>query len=193
MTEPFDLFDWAITLAAIALLAAGVGVLRARRRGAKSIPAFVGWLAMCASVVLWSRAVGAELATVYALLGVSVVGYLAVLAMLERRSARARDFASLAAEPEERRINWTRTAAKSFLAFVLAGTAAFGMGVAFAIAMPFDVHDRILIGGLLVPLLWGAGMAWTLADAKTLRATVLLTAVAAASYAIAFLPRLLAT
>lgn len=193
MTDPFDFSDWATTLAAIAFLVVGVGLLRSRWLGAKSIPAFVGWLSICAGFVVWSRAVGAELATVYALLGLSLAGYLAVAATLERRSARARDFASLAAEPEVRRVNWKRAAGKSFLAIVLAGIAAFGMGVAFAVAMPLAIHDRILLGGLLVPLLWGAGMAWTLADAKTLRATVLLTAVAAASYGIAFLPRLLAS
>ena len=37
-------------------------------------------------------------------------------------------------------------------------------------------HDRIVIGGILVPVLWGGGMAWTLSDAKLLRATLLLLA-----------------
>jgi hypothetical protein len=50
--------------------------------------------------------------------------------------------------------------------------------------------DRIVIGGLLVPMLWGAGMAWTLSDAKLVRATLLLAVISAAAYAAAFLPKM---
>ncbi len=95
----------------------------------------------------------------------------------------------LAAEPEERPTNWRRAIAKALLAIVLAGVAAFGVGEAFAVAMPIAAPDRIVIGGLLVPVLWGAGMAWTLADAKLLRATIALSIIAAASYTVAFLPK----
>ena len=73
----------------------------------------------------------------------------------------------------------------------MAGVAAIGVGVAFAVAMPMGPHDRIVIGALLVPILWGGGMAWTLADAKLMRATVILLAISALSYAIAFLPKVL--
>jgi hypothetical protein len=50
-------------------------------------------------------------------------------------------------------------------------------------------HDRIVVGGLLVPILWGAGMAWTLSDAKLLRATLVLGSVSVIGYGIAFLPK----
>ena len=57
--------------------------------------------------------------------------------------------------------------------------------------MPIGAHDRIVVGGLLVPILWGAGMAWTLSDAKLLRATLVLGSVSAVGYGIAFLPKAL--
>ena len=95
----------------------------------------------------------------------------------------------VALEPEERPTNWRRGAAKALLAIVLSGVASIGIGVAFALYMPMATHDRIVIGGILVPVLWGGGMAWTLSDAKLLRATLLLLAISAACYAMAFLPK----
>ena len=52
--------------------------------------------------------------------------------------------------------------------------------------------DRIMIGGILVPVLWGAGMAWTLCDAKLIRAFFVLVGVSAVAYAAAFLPKVIA-
>jgi hypothetical protein len=57
--------------------------------------------------------------------------------------------------------------------------------------MPMGTHDRIVIGGVLVPILWGAGMAWTLSDANLARAMILLVIVTAVSYGAAFLPKVL--
>jgi hypothetical protein len=42
-------------------------------------------------------------------------------------------------------------------------------------------------------MLWGAGMAWTLSDAKLRRASLLLGLVSAAAYGVAFLPKVLAS
>ena len=55
--------------------------------------------------------------------------------------------------------------------------------------MPLAPQDRIVIGGLLVPILWGAGMAWTLSDARLVRATIVLLTISALGYGIAFLPK----
>lgn len=186
-----DTQGWIITALAAFVLVAGVAALRAKWLDAVRLPVVVGWGLIVAGMVVWSSAVGAELGVTYGLLGLGLAGYAAVLTTIEFRKPKARDFASLAAEPEERPTNWRRAAFKSFLAIVLAGIAAVGIGVAFAVAMPLGPHDRIVVGGLLVPVLWGAGMAWTLADANTLRASILLTLVSVASYAIAFVPKML--
>jgi hypothetical protein len=57
--------------------------------------------------------------------------------------------------------------------------------------MPMATHDRMVVGGLLVPILWGAGMAWTLSDAKLVRATLVLGSISVLGYGIAFLPKVL--
>jgi hypothetical protein len=177
-----------------ALLLAGIAFLRVswRSRPKGGVSAIlVGWgligLAFAAFAHVW----GAEVGIFYGLLGLSLAGYAVVASGLERRSASGRMPREMALEPEERSIKWTRGIAKSLLAIVLSGIASIGVGVAFAVAMPMAVHDRIMIGGILVPVLWGAGMAWTLSDARLLRATCVLVATSVLGYAIAFLPKVL--
>lgn len=183
----------AVLVGMLAMLA-GVVVLNRRwkRRsgyGPRSVP--VGWLAIAAGVALFVEGLAAELGIACGLLLLSLIAYAVLAAGVQLRSARTRAPREIAPEPQERRTSPARGAIKAFLAIVLAGAAALGLGLAFAIGMPLGTHDRIVIGGLLVPILWGAGMAWTLCDAKLLRATGLLVAVGAFGYGVAFLPKLL--
>jgi hypothetical protein len=178
--------------AALVLLPVGIVLVRLawrQRSGRWRMPA--GWLLIAAGLAAWIKTLGAELGTAYWLLAFSAVAFAVIAANLELRSAPARAGREVALEPEERPTNWRRAIAKSFLAFVLAGVAAIGIGVAFAVSMPLATTDRIVIGGLMVPVLWGAGMAWTLSDAKVLRATLLLTLISALAYGIAFLPKVM--
>jgi hypothetical protein len=180
------------TLIGSALLIGGVALLRAswmRPRRGKAYLRLAGWLIVIAALAAFIQAWGGEVGTAYALLALSVVAYCAVAAGIELRNAPNRMPCDVALEPEERPTNWRRGAAKALLAIVLSGVAAIGIGVAFALYMPMATHDRIVIGGILVPVLWGGGMAWTLSDAKLLRATLLLLAISAACYGVAFLPK----
>lgn len=186
-------FDFALPLAGGLLLAAGVALLRQRwlaRRGAMSFIAMLGgWLAVITGFTALSAAWGIELGVTFGLIALSLLGYAAVVATAELRTMRARQAGELALEPEQRPTNWSRGIAKSLLAIVLAGIASIGLGVAFAVAMPLAPQDRIVIGGLLVPILWGGGMAWTLCDPRLVRATIVLLVISAIGYGIAFLPR----
>lgn len=179
-------------LAGSTLILAGILILRlqwARKWSLGRTGLLAGWLLIGAGIVVFGHVWGGELGTAYGLLAFSVSAYVLIASGVELREARQRALRAL--EPEERPTNWPRAILKSFLAIVLAGIASIGIGVAFAVAMPIDVRDRIVIGGILVPILWGAGMAWTLSDARLLRATVLLVVISIAAYAIAFLPRML--
>ncbi len=183
------------TLIGTLMLLSGIALLRLswmrRNGGGASISMTGGWVLVAAGIASFAYAWGGEAGTVYALVAFSAVAYVVVAMGVELRPARARSNRDLALEPEDRPTNWPRAIAKSLLAIVLAGVAAIGIGVAFAIAMPLAAPDRIVIGGILVPMLWGAGMAWTLSDAKLLRATILLGAISALAYGIAFLPKVL--
>lgn len=149
----------------------------------------LGWLSIAAALLVLAEAWGAELGTTYALGAISVAAYAVIAATYERRTSKARAPREAPFDPEERPTNWRRGVAKSLLAIVLAGIAAIGVGVAVAVNLPLPPQDRAVVGGLLVPILWGGGMAWTLCDPRLVRATIILLAVSATGYALAFLPK----
>ena len=177
----------------LGMIAAGIISLRVvwQRRGRHSSLALAGWLLIVGGFVAASIDSGAEVGIAYASVAISICAYLVIAATHERRAPRKLPASDRALEPEQRRVDVGRAVAKSLLAIGLSGLTAIGIGVAFAVAMPMQPQDRIIVGGLLVPLLWGGGMAWTLSDPKLLRAAVLLTLVSIASYATAFLWKVL--
>lgn len=173
-------------------MAAGVVMLRKRwlaRRQSGLLWLIAGWAAVLAAFAVLGQAWGAEMGTTYAIGTLALVAYAAIGITAERRNAKRREAREATVDPEERPTNWRRGVGKALLAIVLAGVAAIGVGVAFAVAMPLPPQDRAVIGGLLVPILWGGGMAWTLCDPRLVRATIILLSVSAAGYGIAFLPK----
>lgn len=184
----------AALICVVVALMLGISTLRSAwaQPGRAPIRTLAGWMLAFggASAAFF---ISGEVGLFSAVAAFSVAAYVVVAAGAERRDARPTSDRELAAEPDERPTKWGRTIGKSLLAIGLAGVAAVGLGLAFAVAAPVGQVDRIVIGGLLVPMLWGAGMAWTLCDARLLRATALLLLVSACAYAVAFLPKLLGT
>jgi hypothetical protein len=182
------------TLVGTAALMVGVCLLSVswrRRRDTKVHLLLGGWGLITAGFVAFSHGWGAEVGIAFATLAFSCVAYAIVAGGAEFRRGRDRAPREAALEPEDRPTNWRRGIANSLLAIALAGIASIGVGVAIAVATPIAVYDRIMLGGILVPILWGGGMAWTLSDARLLRATIVLITVSLVSYAIAFLPKVL--
>lgn len=186
--------DVVLTTVGSLLMVAGVVMLRKRwlLRGQGGLALLIaGWVGILAAFIAQSRIWGAELGTTYALGALSLAAYAIISATFERRKSRERAPREAAVDPEERPTNWKRGTGKAMLAIVLAGIAAIGVGVAFAVQAPLPPQDRAVLGGLLVPILWGGGMAWTLCDPRLVRATIILLAVSALGYGIAFLPKAL--
>lgn len=180
--------------AGVLLLLGGIALLRVSWLGRRpaNLPYLIGgWLLLAAGLAAFDYACDAEVGTAYGLMALSLAAYVVVACGIENRAHKAPKVREVALEPEDRETNWPRAIAKALLSIVLAGIAAIGIGVAFAVAMPMATHDRIVVGGLLVPILWGAGMAWTLSDAKLMRATLVLGSISALGYGIAFLPKAL--
>lgn len=182
-----------LTLGGVISMLAGVLTLRRQwKRRADAGPPYVafGWLLILTGGVAMVLGWRPEPGLAYGLIAFSLAGYLVVFTGGDYRPAGLRATHATSLAPQARRTNWGRGAAKAFLAIVLSGVAAIGLGIAFALAMPLEIHDRIVLGGLLVPVLWGAGMAWTLCDARLLRAACALLAISAFGYGVAFLPGL---
>jgi hypothetical protein len=146
-----------------------------------------GWgllaLALALGVVLLGAARGPAIVLALA----STAALALVGAGIEWRDARRRAPRELALEPSDRRRVAWRGWLRGFLAGPLAGVAALGCGLAVAICAPGAVQSRMVIGGLMAPFLWAAGMAWTLSDDRILRATAVLTGVAVVTLGAAFL------
>lgn len=173
--------------------AAGAGLLVAGgvfgwllRRGwlgrAQGTPAswLAGWtvlaMAVAAAGTLLGPARGLFVAS--ALVSLAALGVVASgLQVRARKPSRA-----LALEPSSRPSKAWRGWLRGLLAGPIGGIAAMGVGLAYVVWTPGAPQTRMVIGGMLVPVLWATGMAWTLSDDKILRATAVLAGVAVVTF-----------
>ncbi|MEH3158334.1 MAG: hypothetical protein PGN08_04980 [Sphingomonas taxi] len=179
-------------VAVAALMLAGVGsgtILRSAwsARGAAHGRVAAGWAvvagAIAVAMVMRGPALGLAIAATTLPLGVLiVVGRGAV-----RRNVRAPRGGERAPEPLQGRSRWWRGAVRFVLAGPLGMLAAMGVAFCYASWAPGAVATRLLIAALLVPLLWGLAMTWTLADQRLLRAAGVLAATIAAGFGLALL------
>jgi len=174
---------------AVALVLAGGaaagGALRwAWRSGGSRRPWLIaaGWtalaLTLAAAVALAGNAPGTFLTL--ALVPLPVLAL--ITAGVSIRNAKAKAPRELALEPSDRASKAWRGWLRGMLAGPIGGIAAMGVGLAFVVWVPGAPQTRMVLGGLLVPILWAAGMAWTLSDDKILRATAVLVGVAVVTF-----------
>ncbi len=179
------------TLAALVLLLASVaaGLLLKRawsRRSAPHVWLIVsGWGVLALMLVAAAWPMGGPRG-VFIASTLASVGVLAVAAWnIQVRPARASaDRASLAPEPSDRPSKIWRGVLRFLLAGPIGGIAAMGVASMWTVWLPADAQTRIVTGGLVAPLLWGALMAWTLSDDRIIRATAVLLGVAAVTFSI---------
>lgn len=167
--------------------AAAYALRRAWRTGgnqaSQRLWTLAGWAAVIGCGVASSAAFQFERGVVIALMLCGVAGLAFVVANAKWRSARPpRD--DIALTPSLRGARLWRGGFRFLLAGPISGAAAIGLALAFTLKAPLGEVDKLIFGGSLVPLLWGAGMAWTLADDRILRAAAALLAAGAAGFAI---------
>lgn len=193
--------------AALGGLLGGLASLRwawANRARAHGGAVVLGWGLIglsAAGFVLWR---GGEIGLPLFFVTLSLLAYGTVIATLQRRGVKSRGTAAAARaapdtatidpltiepdviDPAHRPKRLARGLLRAAAAFLLAGAAAIGIGVMVATSAPWSDVTRIAAGGLIVPVLWAAGMAWTLVDTRILRVSILLAGVAALSLGMAF-------
>lgn len=144
---------------------------------------------IAATILAPAVAIGATRGPFLGLTLLSVGALIVVATGITIRPAKAgregRD--SLAPEPSERTTTWWRQTLRWLLAGPIGMIAAMAVGIAWAVWVPGEPHTRLLIGGLLVPILWGGAMAWTLADDRILRATAVLVGTAVLGFGLSIL------
>jgi hypothetical protein len=141
-----------------------------------------GWLLIAAVLVLPGFALGPARGPFIALALVSVAALAVVIQGVQIRQARGRGDKSLAPEPSDRPSKVWRGWLRWLLAGPIGFVAAMGVAICYAVWMPGAAQTRLVIGGLMVPVLWGGAMAWTLADDKILRATAVLVGVSLVTF-----------
>lgn len=169
------------TLAALALTLLGLGAAallrRAWRRRSRPWLILAGWLAITAGVLGAAPFLGSARGPFFASAIISLAALAFVAVGIQIRDPKRRAPREAALEPSDRPSKAWRGWLRAILAGPLGGIAAMGVGLAWAVYGPGAPQTRLVIGGLLVPLLWAGGMAWTLSDDKILRATAVLTGV----------------
>ncbi|WP_156377493.1 MULTISPECIES: hypothetical protein [unclassified Sphingopyxis] len=143
-----------------------------------------GWLLIAASFIRPIWALGTARGAFIALALFSVAALAIVASGYSIKVARAARAAreSLAPEPSDRATTKWRETLRWLLAGPIGMIAAMGVGIAYAALVPGEQQTRLVVGGMIVPVAWGACMAWTLADNRILRATAVLVGVAIASF-----------
>ena len=164
---------------------AGAWLLRRSWQGKTQQSGLVaaGWLLIAAATILPAWLLGPARGPFIALAIVPAAALGVVAANYSVRQAKARAAReSLAPEPSDRATTKGRETLRWLLAGPIGMIAAMGVGIAWAALVPGEQQTRLVVGGLLVPLIWGGCMAWTLADNRILRATAVLTGVAIISF-----------
>lgn len=136
-----------------------------------------GWLSVAVTVVVSGWLLGAARGPFAAFALIPFSALLLIAIGVQIRDPAKRPPRELALEPSDRASKAWRGWLRWALAGPIGGIAAMGVGLAWTVWMPGEPQTRMVIGGLLVPVLWGAGMAWTLADNRILRATAVLVGV----------------
>lgn len=184
--------DLLLSGSAVILVAAAAATLLLRRAWQSrtgKVPWRAAGLGLGGLLILASAGLLGTARGPFAALALSSAAALAVVAAgRTRRSARVarpgRDDGP-APEPAERALAPWRGLLRWLLAGPIGMVAAMAVGVCYTVWGAGAVQTRLVVGGLLVPLVWGGAMAWTLADDKLLRAAAVLIGTALVGFGLA--------
>ncbi|MEE4454033.1 hypothetical protein [Novosphingobium resinovorum] len=181
---------WAASLLLLAGGAFGAALLRAswrRREGGAPVLLAGGWAVLVGAILAAAWFVGPVKGTALALV-MEGIGALGVVwhGRVRRKAARQRDLED-APEPLDEPGRVWRGVLRALLAGPLGMTAAMALAFCVTVYMPGDPRTRIVTGGMLLPVLWGLAMTWTLADRRLLRATAVLVGTSVVGFGLAFL------
>jgi hypothetical protein len=181
---------WLPVLALLAGGALGAVLLRAswrKRDGAAPVLLAGGWSILIGLAAGAAWLIGPVKGPALALV-MEGIGALCVIwqGRVRRKAGRTRE-TEAAPEPLEEPGRFWRGVLRTLLAGPLGMTAAMAVAFCVTVYMPGDPRTRIVTGGLLMPVLWGLAMTWTLADRRLLRATAVLVGTSLVGFGLAFL------
>jgi len=152
----------------LSLAAAGLIYYSWRQRG-KALLAAAGWLLALASVFGWSRVLGAEIGTIYAIAIFTCLAWGAVAFNAEApkaAAAGARPFQGLQ-RPQLR--GMFHHSVLFLLSVPAAGVIAMMLSIALVLHLPWPLLDRAAVAIFVYPVLWGALGVWICAQEQLLK------------------------
>jgi hypothetical protein len=129
---------------------------------------YIGWLLLLVACIAWIVSSNIELGISYAMLAITVCAWLLVILNYELRTGKQKDLI----ETElvlPRGATLLRHASMFLLAILLAGITAACLSTAFISMLPWQLGNALVLAMLLMPVLWGAGAWWALADPQLAR------------------------
>jgi len=152
----------------LSLAAAGL-IYYSWRQPGKSVLAAAGWLLALISVFAWSRLLGAEIGTTYAIAIFTCLTWGAVAFNAEAPKALAaarRPFQRLQ-RPQLRGV--FHHLVMFLLSVPAAGTIAMMLSIALVLHLPWPLLNRAAIAIFVYPVLWGALGVWIWAQERLLK------------------------
>ena len=157
--------------------AAGAWLLRRswrHRTGAVPSLLWSGWTLLVVLVLAAAWSIGPVKGVGLALVLEAIGALLIVFEGRVRRNGARERIGDASAEPLDEPGRLWRGVLRALLAGPLGMLAAMAVAFSVTVYVPGDPRTRIVIGGMLMPILWGLAMTWTLADRRLLRATAVL-------------------
>lgn len=132
---------------------------------------YLGWLLLLVACFAWSASSNVELGISYAILAMAVCAWLLVIFNYELRAGKQRNLTE-AELVLPRGATVLRHGVMFLVAVPLAGITAAYLSTAFVILLPWQLGNAMVFAMLLMPVVWGAGAYWSLADPALARPTL---------------------
>jgi hypothetical protein len=129
---------------------------------------YIGWLLLLVACITWITSSNVELGISYAMLAIAVCAWLLVIINYELRAGKQKNIS----ETElvlPRGATLLRHGLMFVVAVLLAGITGAYLSTAFISLLPWQLGNALVLAMLLMPVLWGAGAWWALADPQLAR------------------------
>jgi len=127
-----------------------------------------GWALLLASSVFWVASTGVEFGVVFSLIMPSLYAWVFIVAFSEVKSTgRSRPKPYQVLRPSY--TQFLRNGGLLLLVIVLLAISSTFITLALTSALPIQEIDRLAVGALLLPVVWGGAIVWVLIDGRKFR------------------------
>ncbi|GEM_PF-1326603 len=129
---------------------------------------FLGWIPLAGSLLFWVASAGIEFGIVFSLMMPSLYAWVVILVKSEHKPiahTRPKRY-------QFQRVSYTkilRNGGVFFLVIVFLAMSSTFITLVFTYSLPIKEVNRMAVGALLMPVVWGAAVVWALIDGRRIR------------------------